>query len=73
MQLTVEELSAQARALSDEDKLRLVDSVMEQVLQPGERWLTAWGAEVRERRALYHAGKLGARPYEEVLARLRGR
>ena len=61
--MTVQELSQHEEQLSDEDKLRLADALVEQVVGPSPAWEAAWLVEVRERRTNFLAGKLEASPY----------
>lgn len=73
MAMSVDELAEQARALLPAEKLRLVDHLMLQLELPDSGLEAVWAEEVGKRRAAYLAGKLPARPYEEVMQRLRAR
>ena len=69
MAVTYEEISAQVRQLSDEDKNRLVDDLLEQIEVPDPEIERVWLEEVSRRVQADREGKRESVSYEEVMAR----
>lgn len=71
---TFEDILTAARALSPMDRMRLVDTIWEEVSPddwqlPSEQWL----AEAQRRSAEYDSGRMTASSWPEVQARARRR
>jgi hypothetical protein len=71
MAVRVEELLRLALDLPEQEKLALVDGLMQQLHGVDSTWESAWVSEVQERSAAYHEGRLSARPAKDVINELR--
>jgi putative addiction module component (TIGR02574 family) len=68
----VSELVERGRALSPEDRERLVEQLLASLNEPGAAALdVAWEAEIRSRLAAYDQGEAQAIDVEEVFAKAR--
>ena len=67
----IEELSAQARKLSEADRVRLTEELLVTVHEPDVEVETAWDEEIRLRIADIDAGTAKLIPAEEVFAQVR--
>ncbi len=68
---TLDQVFAEAMQLSDEDRAKLADRLLEVVPdEPDAEVEEAWMAEVRRRRAEWKAGRVQALPAEEALAQM---
>lgn len=68
----ITELVQRGRALTPEDRERLVDQLLESLNEPAASDLSAaWELEVQERLAAYDQGKVQAVDAAEVFARAR--
>jgi putative addiction module component (TIGR02574 family) len=67
--LTTDELVSEIRALSDVEKLRLVDTILSDLHKLDAEINRVWAEEVRNRWAAYKGGHLSTISYEEMMAR----
>jgi putative addiction module component (TIGR02574 family) len=68
----VSELVARGRALTPQDRERLVDQLLESLNEPAAAQLdAAWEAEIQRRLAEYDRGEVVAIDAEEVFAKAR--
>lgn len=73
MPTPAEEIMAKIQGLSDKEKLRIVDFILNQLQRTDPEIDRAWAAEATGRWEAYKAGELGSVSYEEVMARFRDR
>jgi putative addiction module component (TIGR02574 family) len=66
-------LAAQARKLTPEERLELVDDLLNSLLEPDKEMDLLWANEATERWAAYQRGEIKALPLEEVLAKYRAK
>jgi putative addiction module component (TIGR02574 family) len=72
MAMTVEELTAAALALSEEDRAFLADRLTESLETPEEtEHRKAWEIEIRRRVEELESGKVKGIPLDEVMERVR--
>lgn len=71
MAKTVDKIAAEIHDLSDVEKLRLVDTILEDLDRPDPELDRVWAEESRKRWVAYKAGRIQAVPYETVMARHR--
>jgi putative addiction module component (TIGR02574 family) len=64
-------LSAQARNLSADERLELVDDILASLDVPDPAIDRLWAKEAEERLAAYHRGDIKTVPLQEVLAKYR--
>ena len=64
-------LSAQARKLTPEERLELVDDLLTSLHEPDKEMDRLWANEAAERWAANQRGEIKALPLEEVLAKYR--
>jgi putative addiction module component (TIGR02574 family) len=64
-------LSAQARKLSPEERLELVEDILASLDEPDPAIDRLWAKEAEERLAAYRRGEIKAVPLQEVLAKYR--
>jgi putative addiction module component (TIGR02574 family) len=73
MSTTADELVSQIRALTDVEKLRLVDAILTDLDKPDPDIDRVWVEEARKRWAAYKAGRITTVSYEDVMAKHRQR
>jgi putative addiction module component (TIGR02574 family) len=73
MSTTTDKLASEIRALSDVEKLRLVDAILTDLDKPDPEIDRIWAEEARKRWAAYKAGRIPTVSYEEVMAKHRQR
>ena len=73
MSSTAGELEQQIHALTDAEKLRLVDLLLADLDKPDPEIDRVWAEEARERWASYKAGRLLTVSYEDVMSKYRDR
>jgi putative addiction module component (TIGR02574 family) len=61
-----DELAAEVLGLSDLEKLRLVDTILDDLDHPDPAMDRIWAEEARKRWAAHKAGRLPAEGYEEI-------
>jgi hypothetical protein len=71
MSNSVDELRERAKALSDLDKLALVDDLLAQLDKPDPAIDRIWAQEAARRRRAYREGRLSSRSYDEVMKRFK--
>ena len=70
---TAKTLGVQARKLSPEDRIELVDDILTSLDEPDPNIDRLWAKEAEERLAAYRRGEIKAVPLQEVLAKYRGK
>jgi putative addiction module component (TIGR02574 family) len=71
MNTAIIELIEKAKALSDIDKLVLVDELLAQLNQPDPEIDRVWADEAEKRLKMYREGRLESVPYEKVMEKYR--
>jgi putative addiction module component (TIGR02574 family) len=66
-------LGEQARKLSPEDRIELVDDILASLDEPDPNIDQLWANEAEQRLAAYRRGEIRAVPLQEVLAKYRAR
>ena len=64
-------LGEQARELSPEDRIALVEDVLDSLDQADPNIDRLWAGEARERLAAYRRGEIGARDLSDIIAKYR--
>jgi len=64
-------LGAQARKLSPDERMELVDDILASVDEPDPAVDRLWAKEAEDRLAAYRRGEIKAVPLQEVLAKYR--
>jgi putative addiction module component (TIGR02574 family) len=64
-------LSEQARALSAQDRIELVEDVLDSLDRPDPELDRLWADEARDRLAAYRRGELAAKDLREIVAKYR--
>lgn len=64
-------LGAQARELSPQDRIALVEDVLESLDSADPRMDRLWAAEAKDRLAAYRRGELAARDVSDIIAKYR--
>lgn len=67
----VEELTSQIKNLTDAEKLRLVETVLEDLDRPDPELDRIWADEARRRLAAYREGRVATASYDDVMAKHR--
>ncbi len=73
MSTTADKLASEIQALPDDEKLRLVDAILNDLNKPDSEIDRVWAEEARARWAAYKQGLVPTLSYEEVMAKHRGR
>ena len=73
MSSTADNLEQQIQALTDVEKLRLVDMILADLDRPDPEIDSIWADEARERWAAYKAGRVATVSYEDVMSKYRDR
>ena len=71
MSSTADKLEQEIKALTDIDKLRLVDAILADLDRPAPEIDRIWADEARKRWDAYKAGRLRTVSYEEVMSKYR--
>ena len=69
--MSTAEILESARKLLPEERLQLIDALMESLDEPDPAIEAAWAAEAQDRLAAFKRGELKAAPIEELLAKYR--
>ena len=69
MDIDAEKLVSEIRALPDEEKLRLLDTLLTDLDRPDPEIDRIWAEEARKRWAGYKAGRASTISYEELMAK----
>lgn len=64
-----DKLVSEIRALSEEDKIRLLDVILNELDKPDPEIDQVWADEARKRWNAYKQGRLTTVSYEDVMAR----
>lgn len=71
MNTRVEAVVEQAKVLSAEERVALLDALSELVSPPDAQWQEAWARECEDRLAAYEQGRIEVEDFDVVMARLR--
>jgi len=71
MNAHVEAVIDQARRLSAEDQVVLLDALSDLISPPDAEWEAAWAKECEARLAAYEQGEMEAEDFDVVMERLR--
>lgn len=71
MERAAERLASEIHALTDMEKLRLVDTILADLDRPDPELDRIWAEEARERWRAYKAGRIAAVPYGDVMGKYR--
>ena len=71
MSTTADQLASEIRNLSDGEKLRLVETILNDLSKPDLEIDRIWADEARKRWTAYKAGSITTVSYEEVMAKYR--
>ncbi|MFC4310516.1 addiction module protein [Steroidobacter flavus] len=68
MPTSLKQILEQARALSTEDRAKLINSLLESLGSPSSDIEKAWAEEIEQRLAAFDRGEVTAYPAEDVFA-----
>jgi putative addiction module component (TIGR02574 family) len=71
MEMQIDKLVSQIRALPEEDKLRLLEVILNELERPDPEIDHVWANEARKRWNAYKAGRLSTISYEELISNYR--
>ncbi len=71
MNARVEALIEQARELSREERVAVLDALQELVTPPDAAWEAAWAKECEDRLAAFERGEIEAEEFDVVMERMR--
>ncbi len=71
MSTTADKIVSEIRDLPDVEKLRVVNTILNELHKPDPEMDRVWGGEARKRWAAYKAGGIPTLSYEEVMAKYR--
>ena len=71
MSTTADELVSEIRALTDADKMRIVDQILIELHKPDPEIERIWAAEAKKRWAAYKEGRIGTVSYDDVMSKHR--
>jgi hypothetical protein len=63
----IEEIVARFRALSNEEKLRVLDTILKDLAKPSDRIDHVWAVEAHKRWNSYKAGQIRSVSYERLM------
>ncbi len=69
--MSTAEIFESARKLRADERLKLIDALLETLDEPDPAIESAWAAEAQDRLAAYRRGDLTAGPIEELFTKLR--
>jgi putative addiction module component (TIGR02574 family) len=69
MATQADKLVSEMRALSEEEKLRLLDAILTDLDKPDPEIDHVWASEARKRWVAFKAGRLPTVSYEELMAK----
>ncbi len=69
MATQADRLESELRALSEEEKLRLLDAILKDLDKPDPEIDHVWASEARKRWAAVKAGRLPTVSYEELMTK----
>lgn len=73
MNQLVDQLAEQAKQLSPDERVALIETLLAQLPDPDPDWETAWTVEVERRMAAVERGEEQLVPADEVMERLRSK
>lgn len=73
MNTHVEELVEQAKTLTDQERIELLDALHTLVSPPGPEWEAAWAKECEDRCAAIDRGEMPTHDFDEVMEKTRSR
>jgi hypothetical protein len=73
MNTQVEELVKQARTLTDQERVELLDALHDLVSPPDPEWAAAWARECEDRCAAIDRGEMLTHDFDEVMEKTRSR
>jgi putative addiction module component (TIGR02574 family) len=71
MAMSAEKLAAEIQALSDVEKLRLVDEILSDLDKPDPEMDRVWAEEARKRWAAYKEARITSVSYNQVMEKYR--
>jgi len=71
MSASLKDIEQQAQALTDEERAKLVESLLESLHSANSEVETAWAHEIEDRVAAFDRGEIQAYPAEDVFAEAR--
>jgi len=71
MATTADKLASEIRALTDPEKLRLMEAILTDLDKPDPEIDGIWAEEARKRWEAYKAGRIPTVSYEDVMAKYR--
>ncbi|HJZ67267.1 MAG TPA: addiction module protein [Blastocatellia bacterium] len=71
MSAATDKLTSEIRSLSDNEKLRLVDTILADLDRPDPEIDRIWAEEARRRWAAYKDGRISTVSYEDVMSKHR--
>lgn len=71
MNARVEALIEQARVMTSEERVAVLDALQELVAPPDQAWEDAWARESEERLDAYLRGEIEAEDFDVVMERMR--
>jgi putative addiction module component (TIGR02574 family) len=71
MATNAEKLAAEIHALTDVEKLHLVDEILSDLDKPDPEIDRIWAEEARRRWTAYKAGRIPSLPYQDVMEKYR--
>ncbi|MDO9225130.1 MAG: addiction module protein [Pseudomonadota bacterium] len=71
MNIQIEAMVEQAKALTAEERVALLDALNELINPPDAAWQEAWAKESEDRLTAYEQGRIEAEDFDVVMARLR--
>ena len=70
MAKSIDKLAAEIRNLPDNEKLQLVDAILEELVKPDPEIDRIWAEEARKRWNAYKAGRVPMVSYDTVMANI---
>ncbi|HCJ50644.1 MAG TPA: hypothetical protein DHV67_02160 [Gallionella sp.] len=71
MNVRVETFIEQARCMTQEERVSVLDALQELVVPPNPAWQERWALEASDRIAAYERGEIEAEDFDPVMERLR--
>ena len=71
MNMRVQALIDQARVMTTEERIAVLDALQELVAPPDQQWEDAWAAESEDRLDAFQRGKLAADDFDVTMEQMR--
>jgi hypothetical protein len=71
MNIRVEEFIDQARSMTQEERITVLDALQELIVPPNAAWQEKWAKESSDRVVAYERGEIEAEDFDIVMERLR--